>query len=116
MKKLEIKTKENGNLEATFTSKINIDNGRSTRTLGIRRCIIELFIGEDKIPVGAEVVVYDDDEDEYVEQIGLWFEKRELVDYDGVFELPKELIKMIRFAKCRVPRHFEEDILIFDKK
>lgn len=27
--------------------------------------------------------------------IGLWFEGNELVDYDGVFELPKELIDFL---------------------
>ena len=26
------------------------------------------------------------------ESIGLWFDDNELIDYDGVFELPKELI------------------------
>lgn len=27
---------------------------------------------------------------------GLWFAPRELVDYDGVFELPKEIVTMLR--------------------
>lgn len=26
---------------------------------------------------------------------GLWFEGRELVDYDGVFELPKDVVDML---------------------
>ena len=36
-------------------------------------------------------------EDELVEgaDIGLWFDGKSLEDYDGVFELPKEAIKLI---------------------
>jgi hypothetical protein len=33
--------------------------------------------------------------DEYVEG-GLWFENRELVDYDGVFDLPKQLVDYLQ--------------------
>jgi hypothetical protein len=29
---------------------------------------------------------------------GLWFEKRELIDYDGVFEVPEEVIKALEKA------------------
>ena len=29
---------------------------------------------------------------------GLWFEGRELVDYDGVFELPKDVVDMLSGA------------------
>jgi len=29
------------------------------------------------------------------EVIGLWFEGKELTDYDGVFELPKEAIELL---------------------
>lgn len=32
--------------------------------------------------------------DEY-ENIGLWFEENTLTDYDGVFELPKQLIEYL---------------------
>ena len=29
---------------------------------------------------------------------GLWFEGRELIDYDGVFELPKDVVDMLAGA------------------
>lgn len=29
---------------------------------------------------------------------GLWFEGRELIDYDGVFELPKDVVDMLSGA------------------
>ena len=41
--------------------------------------------------------------DETVE-IGLEFEGKTLVDYDGVFSLPKEAVKLIRQCGYRVPR------------
>lgn len=38
---------------------------------------------------------------------GLWFEKKQLEDYDGVPELPKDVIKGIRKLGYTVPREFE---------
>jgi len=35
------------------------------------------------------------DELEITEGGGLWFEGKELVDYDGVFELPKQLVNFL---------------------
>lgn len=43
---------------------------------------------------------------ETVEHIGLWFENKTLVDYDGVFALPKEAIAFIRAAGYVVPDEF----------
>jgi len=42
-----------------------------------------------------------------VEHIGLWFEKKTLTDYDGLFSLPKEAIKLIRKNGFHVSRDFE---------
>lgn len=41
-----------------------------------------------------------------VEQIGLTFEQKRLTDYDGVFSLPKEAVKLIRQCGFVVPREF----------
>ena len=50
-------------------------------------------------PVKAQFVIEwtvnpDLDEEEYVE-IGVWTEGKKVVDYDGVFELPKEAFKLL---------------------
>lgn len=42
-----------------------------------------------------------------MESIGIYTENSTVVDYDGVFELPKEAIKLLRKHKIRVPRDFE---------
>lgn len=38
---------------------------------------------------------------------GLWFEGKNLVDYDGVFELPKEVIQALRDLGFYVDPEFE---------
>lgn len=38
---------------------------------------------------------------------GLWFEGKNLVDYDGVFELPKEVIQALRDTGFYVGEEFE---------
>ena len=38
---------------------------------------------------------------------GLWFEGKNLVDYDGVFELPKEVIQALRDTGFYVDPEFE---------
>lgn len=44
---------------------------------------------------------------ETCEQIGLTFQGKKLVDYDGIFSLPREAIKLIRKAGFIVPRDME---------
>lgn len=39
---------------------------------------------------------------------GLWFEGKNLVDYDGVFELPKEVIQALRDTGFYVDPEFFE--------
>ena len=53
----------------------------------------------DGVPVCAEI--FGEREEHYAE-IGLWFEGKELVDYDGVFELPNEVAEMIKDAGYRI--------------
>ena len=38
---------------------------------------------------------------------GLWFEGKNLIDYDGVFELPKEVIWAVRKLGFHVGEEFE---------
>lgn len=57
---------------------------------------MELYYDEDNEQGSINWEVYDDKGD-LVEDagIGLWFNGKELVDYDGVFELPKEAIELL---------------------
>ena len=43
----------------------------------------------------------DDDEETYVEG-GLWFEGKEVVDYDGIYELPDEVKLAIRYMGYKI--------------
>ena len=40
---------------------------------------------------------------------GLWFEGKELTDYDGVFALPNEVSTALREAEYIVDEDFEDD-------
>jgi hypothetical protein len=42
-----------------------------------------------------------------VEHIGLTFEHKTLVDYDGVFSLPREAIRFLRKQGFIIPKEFE---------
>lgn len=103
MSKLEFKINDNGNLELSFTSNINVDNGITNTPQCEKLSEMELYVDDDGTPTGIEWVVYDEEGDtEFVEFIGLAFEGKDLVDYDGVFELPLEAAKLIRKAGYRV--------------
>jgi hypothetical protein len=45
---------------------------------------------------------------EHYAEIGLWFDGKELVDYDGVFSLPREVAVMLTDAGYRVPASLME--------
>lgn len=103
MSKLVFKTSKKGRLVLTFTSNINVDNGITNTPQGDKVSEMELFTDDDGVPSMIEWVVYDEEGDtEFVEHIGLWFEGKDLTDYDGVFELPIEAAKLIRKAGYRV--------------
>lgn len=52
----------------------------------------------EKDPCCAEVISV-----EHYAEIGLWFEGKELADYDGVFSLPREIGEMLTDAGYLVP-------------
>lgn len=62
---------------------------------------VELWKNEKQVICAAEV--YSNDQEEYVD-VGLSVEDGELVDYDGVFSLPREVVAVLREAGVRVPR------------
>ena len=74
--------------------------------LGEADCSMEMFIDDEGDYGMIEWIIEYSDGYEDVEHIGLWFEKKRLVDYDGLFSLPKEAIKLIRKCGFTVPRDF----------
>ena len=68
---------------------------------------MQMYINESKSKGAIDWNYLGPDGSEGGAGIGLWFENNTLVDYDGVFELPKEAIKLIRSNGFRVPREFE---------
>jgi len=92
-----------GNLETSFETEVFVDNGYSNRSLGKKTSEMELFRDSNNKPSFIEWIV---NGGEYVEGIGLVFEGKTLVDYDGVFDLPKEAVLLIRKAGFRVPNSF----------
>ena len=96
-------TTNNGNLFLTFNSPINVDNGHVNIPQGEHESTMELFTNENGTPTMIE---WDVDALGQLEHIGLFFDGRTLIDYDGVFELPKQAIKLIRKSGYRVPRDF----------
>ncbi len=61
---------------------------------------VEVWKNESRGICSAEV--YDDSQEEYAE-VGLWVENGELVDYDGVFSLPEQVVKVLRELGVKVP-------------
>jgi hypothetical protein len=107
MSKLEFKTNKLGNLEVSFESNINVDNGSYNIPQGKMLSEMELYTNENGTPTGIEWVVYNQEGDaEFVEEIGLFFDGKTLIDYDGVFELPVEAAKLIRKAGYKVSNDF----------
>ncbi len=95
-------TNNRGNLTLTFTSNINVDNGCTNLSQGTHESTMELFKDNNGVLMGIE---WDNPID--IVFIGLWFDNdKRLKDYDGVFELPKQAIKLIRKAGYIVPNEF----------
>lgn len=86
----------------SFKSNINIDNGVKQISQGEQQSEMELFM-DNGIPVGIE---WDNPID--VTYIGLLFDdKKNLIDYDGVFELPSEAISLIEHVGYKVSDNFK---------
>jgi len=98
---------ENGqNPEIRFTSPIGVDDGYRNNPQGEKKSTMT-FYKHSEDEAGIEWIVNDG---EFVEGIGLWFnEAKELVDYDGVFELPMQAIMMIRGLGYHVSKEYEPE-------
>lgn len=77
--------------DKVFTSNINIDNGHTNTSIGDHESTMTLYAYPDK-SFGIEWDVPSADETVH---ISIWADGKELHDYDGVFELPKEAIELL---------------------
>lgn len=94
------KGENNTRPEIKFYSPINVDDGYVNHPQGEFESTMELFGDDPQKGLSIEWVVEDG---EFVEHIGLWFSGKKLTDYDGVFELPIQAIKMLRGLGYIVP-------------
>ena len=62
--------------------------------LGVYKNTMDLYIHDDKRS-GLIEWTYENEDDDVVEHIGLWFDGKTVTDYDGVFELPQEAIHLL---------------------
>lgn len=71
-----------------------VSQGGSVLEVAPKGVTVELFVKEGaNTPHGCEI--YSDDESIYAE-MGLWWEGNALCDYDGCFELPLEVLSLLK--------------------
>lgn len=94
--------KENGRIvsgpKIEFESPINIENSFTSNALGTKTSTMELY---------GEMIEWDVNDGEFVENIGLTFTGMELDGYDGVFSLPMQAVMMLRGLGFTVPEEYE---------
>ena len=85
--------------------------------LGKAQCSMELFTFDGSVPSSGNghiewYLEYMDRNGvltggEDIQEIGVWFKDKTLCDYDGLFSLPKEAVKLLRQVGIIVPKDFE---------
>jgi hypothetical protein len=85
------------NIVREYSSKPKVDD------LGRQKCKMTLYRSEKNESNGA---IEFETESECV-GIGLTFSKNELLDYDGVFELPREAIELMESCGIKVGEDFK---------
>lgn len=79
--------------ELKFRSPINSETSYGqTRLADDVESVLDIHISDD----GIGYVEWEIEALNTGETIGLWFDDDELIDYDGVFELPSELVVYLR--------------------
>jgi hypothetical protein len=96
----------------TFEADLVMEYSHSPKPvdLGRGKCSMELFTEDGTINQGVgdiEWIYFIGTPREDVTQIGVWWKGLTLSDYDGVFSLPNEAIKLLRKCKIIVPEEFE---------
>jgi hypothetical protein len=92
--------------EMTFTARLHLEGSWGARQLGKHESTMTLYMQEDDKRgfIEWDIPALDD-----VEEIGLWFQDGELVDYDGVASLPREAVELIRRNDYVVGPDFADD-------
>lgn len=86
-----METKEHSG-KFTFESPINLETSFNVTPISDNaKSEIEVTINSD----GKGYFDWEVESEDINESGGLWFEENELVDYDGVFELPAQLIEYL---------------------
>lgn len=86
--------------ESTFTAPL-VDNSHEIRSIGTHSSTMTLYEDEGIYQIEWHIPALDE-----VYHIGLIFEGTTLVDYDGLYDLPKEAIALVRQAGFIVPEDF----------
>jgi hypothetical protein len=99
----------------SFVSPLNVETSYSTKSLGSKvKSTMEIFVEENQHNLKPKHIqsctiewcyfVGEDRED--ATHIGCWFENGFLVDYDGVFELPRQAVRILRKNGFSVPKDY----------
>ena len=101
-----------GNHKITFTSPINKETTFTSTHLGRFTSTMELFVFEndegnnfDNI-IGEGCIEWCIERLDEVEYIGVWWANGQLVEYDGVFELPNEAKYLLELFGVKVSEEF----------
>jgi hypothetical protein len=101
---MQMNTTEKQIAVKTFVSPIVAQNCSDSENLGKFESTMTLYFSE------RESYGYIEWDIPYLNEfkvIGLWFENDELIDYDGVFSLPKQAIEMIKSSGFVVLNDFQ---------
>jgi hypothetical protein len=103
---MAIYTNKQGRLEIKFTEELIKEGSWGHRKLGKHESTVTLYQKENGVPTMIE---WDVPSLGVTETIGLWFDGKNLMDYDGIMgSIPKEGIKLINKAGYTVPQEFRD--------
>lgn len=91
-----------------FETELFRETAYSRTSLGISKSLMNVWQLDDDDPdlVEVEWIYHVDEPNENALSIGCWFENKKMVDYDGVFELPKEACKVLNLNGYTIPNEF----------
>ena len=103
---------EGKKLMIEFTSDIVKDNSFTKDYIGNFKSTMEIydieFISKTESKAHIEWIVEDPDE-ELVEHFSVTYENRKVIDYEGLFQLPREVKKLLRLINVSISNSFFED-------
>lgn len=109
----DFSTNKQGNLVYTFFSPINVDNGYTNTYKGDFKSSMELFLhNNDETGLlsdkrnGRGAIEWTVECSDMYACIGVWWEHGKVVDYDGVFDLPKQAAKLLKKFGVSTPKDF----------